>query len=848
MLVGASSAAWAEDPLVTVTTVTANQSKSINNYTSTWTLKDASNTSHTWTVKLFSNNQNSTSWNCIKAGNKNASGTTYPSIATDFAIADKISKVSVNMSITSAYKENLTALTLEVSTDKDFAADATTSYAATNFQPTTASDVAITVTDPIENGYYRLKYTLSKPAANGGLAVYSLSYYGVPEEKAVATPTFTMTEGEDSFSLAIACETEGASIYYTTDDSTPSAESTLYSAPLTFTDPAKVKAIAVKDGESSNVDSYEIKQYLRADFADFLAGDASGDGVIKNTISAIYQNGSNLYVKANDTYMLVYGSLSSTLSNGDTFPRLAGTYTVYNGTPEFTNPVIGEVTTGGAAVEPEAVTDLSTLSSADCNKYVVLKGVSISGLKASDADDNTITIYNKFGLESIPEGSNLDVTGIVNYYVKGTDKTLQVYPISVEGNIELGDIEADDAFEDGEAMITEGTTLIFKANNAEAMVLTDADGETVVSAEGNTLEWTPEYGVYENYKVTATLGEASKEFAISYLDVEAKVVGDVVATYGADGTIEADGEVTVKQGAKLNFTAENALHVKLVTTDADNAQVVVAEAEGDALTWSPADVDADGTMYEVIAYRYEESAAKSMAFILYVEEAVPQESYDVFVDFSNQSWDKYSKDATITWTSEDTDVSGNPFSFATSCSIAVNSNYALIRDGLLRVYATSYNLIKVNAPTGYQISAVTFSVDTDSSNGNIPYVDGNACTAASTDEGGEEEGGEEAAPRRAESGFVDYSYEFDSAVTSFELEPSTSADESATANKNMAIASATITVSILPSAINTIAADSLLDNAAPVEYYNLQGQRVSNPANGLFIRRQGNNVTKVVIR
>ncbi len=35
---------------------------------------------------------------------------------------------------------------------------------------------------------------------------------------------------------------------------------------------------------------------------------------------------------------------------------------------------------------------------------------------------------------------------------------------------------------------------------------------------------------------------------------------------------------------------------------------------------------------------------------------------------------------------------------------------------------------------------------------------------------------------------------------------------------------------------------------APVEYFNLQGIRVDNPENGLFIRRQGNKVSKVIIR
>lgn len=35
---------------------------------------------------------------------------------------------------------------------------------------------------------------------------------------------------------------------------------------------------------------------------------------------------------------------------------------------------------------------------------------------------------------------------------------------------------------------------------------------------------------------------------------------------------------------------------------------------------------------------------------------------------------------------------------------------------------------------------------------------------------------------------------------------------------------------------------------APVEYYNLQGVRVENPSNGLYIRKQGNQITKVIVK
>jgi hypothetical protein len=46
--------------------------------------------------------------------------------------------------------------------------------------------------------------------------------------------------------------------------------------------------------------------------------------------------------------------------------------------------------------------------------------------------------------------------------------------------------------------------------------------------------------------------------------------------------------------------------------------------------------------------------------------------------------------------------------------------------------------------------------------------------------------------------------------------------------------------------VNNITVDESSD--APVEYYNLQGVRVANPQGGLFIKRQGNKASKVIIK
>ena len=50
------------------------------------------------------------------------------------------------------------------------------------------------------------------------------------------------------------------------------------------------------------------------------------------------------------------------------------------------------------------------------------------------------------------------------------------------------------------------------------------------------------------------------------------------------------------------------------------------------------------------------------------------------------------------------------------------------------------------------------------------------------------------------------------------------------------------------SGIEDVRIDSDFDENAPVEYFNLQGVRVENPTNGLYIKRQGKKVGKVVIR
>ena len=69
----------------------------------------------------------------------------------------------------------------------------------------------------------------------------------------VAAPTISgQTPFANTSEVTLSAE-NGASVYYTVDGSTPTAESTPYSAPFTLNSTTVVKAIAIKDGVSSEV-------------------------------------------------------------------------------------------------------------------------------------------------------------------------------------------------------------------------------------------------------------------------------------------------------------------------------------------------------------------------------------------------------------------------------------------------------------------------------------------------------------------------------------------------------------------------------------------------------------------
>lgn len=262
------------------------------------------------------------------------------------------------------------------------------------------------------------------------------------EAPSVEAPKFSLVEGMEGFSVEMTTETEGAEIYYTEDGTVPTAESTKYTAPVEVWFKTTFKAVAIKDGESSRVATYEANPpYILPDFtplSDFEPESGKSIPVIiKGSMTVLYQSGSYLYLKAGNSYMLAYGPLDKEFTNGDTFSRLEGDFILFNGQPEIQNPeIVGDVTPGSPVAPTPAYLD-EVAQNRMCH-YLTISNVNISGV-VEGSKDATITdeygtevaLRNNFGL-TLENLENCTIVGFVGIYTnKAGDTTIQFNPTEI---------------------------------------------------------------------------------------------------------------------------------------------------------------------------------------------------------------------------------------------------------------------------------------------------------------------------------------------------------------------------------------------------------------------------------
>ena len=274
-----------------------------------------------------------------------------------------------------------------------------------------------------------------------------------PEKNTV----FDKTKGLE---ISISCETEGATIYYSTDGENYSQ----YEAPFKIYETTTVSAYA----QLGELKSETVYSKYNAAIMVYDLDEANGlaDGVsfyFQGNAVVTYKNGKNLWVRDASGSGLIFGNSiqSGTFNQGDVLKAGwdaqkknygANGYDLF--IPEFQYPNNLEVdpTQEAQTVEP---TEYTTITVDNVNEYIILKGqtITISGQDMTNADD--LLFFDKFGVNpTFEEGKTYDITGIVTIYHDAPE----VYIVDVTEAEVAG--KPGDVNNDGQVTILDVTVLI----------------------------------------------------------------------------------------------------------------------------------------------------------------------------------------------------------------------------------------------------------------------------------------------------------------------------------------------------------------------------------------------------
>lgn len=484
--------------------------------------------------------------------------------------------------------------------------DQTLSEDPTQFYTTADGDVTTTKPAWITEALYDEGTLLVTVAANTGAArtaYFRVEKGGVKSSViainqaaiTVATPEFDVAAGTYNADqlVDITCATDGATIYYTTDGSTPDNNSTEYDGNgIEITEATTLKAIAIINGVSSEVASatYTINHPLSTMDEIFAAATSAGstatDCIITfNNWVVSGVNGSTAYVTDNNGKGFIVYKSGHGFSVGNILSGTAqASLKLYNGAAEFTtltSSTTGLTVTEGGSVTPQVVS-IDDLSGVNTGAVIQVKGVTYDSKNKvlKDASNGEIKPYNSlYSGMSFTSDTEYNVTGVYLQYT-----TKEILPRSAADIVEVKDPTITVAsslvvpsYEVGTATPTAGTisvagsfltddiTLSLGESSNFEMCLTEdgsyANSLTLTQSEGSVsatnvyvrLKAGLSKGAYEGTLTLSSTGATNQNVGLSgtvtgttyTINVENAVTG---------GTIEAD-LTSAEEGATVTLTA-----------------------------------------------------------------------------------------------------------------------------------------------------------------------------------------------------------------------------------------------------------------------------------------------------
>ena len=290
-----------------------------------------------------------------------------------------------------------------------------------------------------------------------------------------------------------------------------------------------------------------------------------------------YQNGNNLWIRDTSGSGLIYGSGVSTFANGDVLTAgwTATNTTSTQGVPQFESPsgVASSATSGTEA--PEALT---TLSTADVNKYASISNITITRSNGSnyyyEVNGIEYCVRNHFGLVTLTVGKAYDVVGVVSIY----NSAPQLYLISA----------------------TEIATPYLQVS-PNPMSINDTDNTLTITGEyitgninaslANNTDWYLTSNQFSNTGGTTNVVYNGRDLSASNtVSVSANGVQtiDVPVNYLADLYIVTDngytGQWDFYNGTSMTYN--NGVYTASFTTERANTYILFARKLGNDVGWN----------------------------------------------------------------------------------------------------------------------------------------------------------------------------------------------------------------------------------------------------------------------
>lgn len=548
-----------------------------------------------------------------------------------------------------------------------------------------------------------------------------------------SAPSFSPASGKylETQSVTLTTSTEGATIHYTLDGTTPTSESATYSAALNISATTTIKAVAIKDEVSSSVASatYTIVEveHEGTEADPYSVADA------KNIID-VYGSAENVYVSGIVSEIVTafnptYGNISYNISsdglttsdqleafrgksyNGENFTSaddikkddqvvVFGNLTKYNSTYEFAadNQLVSLVRTKAEAglaynviaIEKNIGDEAFTNPLTNPNNLTVTYSSSDENLAVVDENTGEVTIGSEDGTVTITASTNGDAThlaGTATYTITINDPSLT--KVTFDATI---DIATDN---------TEGVT-----KSGINIITTHTDGK---NDQGTDISY---YQTFKNQtlSVTSTVGKIKK---IDFVTTS--------ASYSANGfegvsnerwSGDADNVVLTASGNQVRM---NKIIVSYVLDTREEAGLEYADTDvekhvGDAAFINPltnpnnltvayessntdvAEVANDGT----VTIKAEGTATITAYFAGDATYKPANVSYKLTVE--EAGLDKVTFDATIDYTADESTLTLSRGGFTltfTGGAMNNKANYRLYKDKEMTLSSTDYLIKKI---------------------------------------------------------------------------------------------------------------------------------------------------------